>query len=287
MQAAPTNGYCIDFWMTSNKKYMAINTLMFDYDGTLTHERHIVPESLQQTLRILKDQGYTCTLNTGTPYPMISIKVGKQFVPNASMILEVGGRIVNSEGANLQLTPFTQPEIDQLDAIFGNNDIQLVAFTSTNGAQLYAYTQDTARLQHKYRNRFPEQWIYSTQQELYEAIRAYGTVRVAIEGTSKGFAIPVNILFTGSVLRNEHVYEFTSYGVNKGEAIHRWADMEHIDISRIAIFGDNLNDLDMFKQPVGMKVRVGNSCPELTPYATHQVENAEELDTLLQETFIY
>ncbi|MFB6225087.1 MAG: HAD family hydrolase [Candidatus Paceibacteria bacterium] len=265
---------------------MDIDALMFDYDGTLTKERHTIPENLQQTLRKLKEQSYTCTLNTGTPYPMLSVKVGEQFTPNASMILEVGGRIVDSNGVNCYLKPFAQQEIAELDTLLGDDQIQLVAFTPTEGAEFYVYTQDIARLQHKYRNHFPEQWIYHTQHELYEAMRAYGTVRVAIEGVDDHFQIPVNTSFSGSVLRNGRIYELTSYGVNKGEAIHRWAKIEHIAPSRIAIFGDNFNDLDMFRQPVGMKVQVGDSCPELTPYATHHVEDAEELDTFLQETFL-
>lgn len=265
---------------------MRIDALMFDYDGTLTTERHTIPHTLQQTIAALQANGYICTLNTGTPYPMLSVKVGEQFIPNAPMILEVGGRIVSPDGANRYVMAFSTEEVEAIASVVGRTDIRLMAFTPVDGTKFYVYTSDVTRLQEKYRNQFPFDWIYTDHRTWYDTLSQTGTVRVALEGAGEAFQVPEHMDFPGNVLRNGSVYELTSYGVHKGEAIHRWAAMERIDLSRIAIFGDNFNDVDMFRQNVGMKVQVGNACPELTPYATHQVKDAEELDTLLRHMFM-
>ncbi|PSO44241.1 MAG: hypothetical protein BRC23_01535 [Parcubacteria group bacterium SW_4_49_11] len=273
------------FYMTTG-----IRALVCDYDGTLTQERNIVPSALRDTLRELQANGYMCTLNTGLPYPMVPFKVGRQFTPNAAYMMEAGGRIVTPEGQTYYVAPMAEDEIAALDPYLARENLRMAAFTPVSGEAFFVYTTDPESVRARYRSpegkQFPDEWLLTDIHTFRHLIREKGAVRVAMEGSDDSFAIPTNGDMPGSVTRNSATYEVRSEGVNKGEVIGRWAKAHGLDLSQIAICGNDLNDLDMFQTGVGMKIRVGTDCLQLAEYATHQVTDAEELAVFLQNEFL-
>ncbi len=266
----------------------SIRALVFDYDGTLTKERNTIPSELQRTLVESKERGFLVTLNTGVPYPMLTFKVGEQMSANTSYMLESGGRIVHEE-KTYYIAPISSDGLQALSAVMRENDLRLAAFTPESGDAFFIYTDEPAYIQQRYQTAkytFPSDWIFTDKERFIRTLQEAGGARVALEGRDESFVLPTNGDIPGEITRNSVTYEVKAPGVTKGDVLKRWAKEQDLDLSQIAVFGNDMNDLEMFQTEAGMKVRVGSECLSLAQYATHQVKDAEELALFLRGYFL-
>ncbi|NLC96665.1 MAG: HAD family phosphatase [Erysipelotrichaceae bacterium] len=92
-----------------------------------------------------------------------------------------------------------------------------------------------------------------------------------------------DVLFDMDVSYSSNRYiEFNHKGVNKGEGLHKLAEILKVDVKEIIAIGDNLNDLSMIKE-AGLGIGVKNTVPDMIEYcdfiteATHNESAVSEV----------
>ncbi|WP_434341838.1 HAD family hydrolase [Mycoplasma putrefaciens] len=68
------------------------------------------------------------------------------------------------------------------------------------------------------------------------------------------------------------IYEFTNISATKGIAIKKMAEILEIDPEDIIVFGDNMNDMSMFKE-ISNSVAVGNAVDKIKKIAKYTTES--------------
>ena len=251
---------------------------VFDLDGTLTLQGKNIPHSLQNTIRALQRQGDLCTMATGNAFVQIVRNFKGQFIPNAPMILENGGRIEDIYESSIQEYPLEQYLIDMIPALVAENAISFFGFYGGIKEDYLMYSPH--ELTSESMVRIIGQQTRSVEQ-LCDWITEYRPVRFVFGIDSGVLNIPEG--FEGTLAPNVGTYEITAPDVDKGSSLAVLVDHLGLSWTDVSVFGNGYNDVSLFKTPAVTKVYVGDECPELEELATHQVEDALALEVFLRD----
>jgi len=257
---------------------MKPNLYVFDLDGTVTIESKAIPHSLQNTIRALQRQGDYCTMATGNAFVQIVRNFKGQFIPNAPMILENGGRIVDIYESTITEFPLEQSLIDTLPHFVTNNDITFLGFYGGIAEDYLMYSPH--ELTSESMVRIIGQQTRSVEQ-LLDWIEIYRPVRFVFGIESGQLHVPEE--FNGTLAPNVGTYEITAPNVDKGSSLSVLVDHIGMQWKDVAVFGNGYNDISLFQTPADTKVYVGDECPKLEELSTHQVEDALALDVFLRD----
>ncbi len=251
---------------------------VFDLDGTITNQSKIIPPILQNTLRALQRGGALCTMATGNAFVQIVRNFQGQFIPNAPMILENGGRIVDVYESSYQEFPIDQHTQSIIPTIIADNTVDFLGFYGSIKEDYMMYSP--YELTSNSLVRILGQQTRSVEQFM-EWVAEYSPVRIVFSLDSEPIVLPNH--FSATLAPNVGTYEITAPNINKGSSLQWLVEMLDIPWERVAVFGNGYNDISLFKTQASTKVYVGNECPELEQLATHRVINAYEVELFLRK----
>jgi len=273
--------------MTDPKKLLYVS----DLDGTLLDEEGQLSNDSVKRLNKLIDKGLNFTIATArnydSAYPLL-----KGLNIKHPVILFNGVYLTDlNTGANLQFSDFISFDIIRklvsiVDAhniepfIYSYGDKHLVYYRKANnpGAQSYLEIISSDQRAQKI-----DEFIFSQHERisgflLIDTNEALEPVYAELKSLYKD---ELNIYFARDV-SNPKFFWLQSFHqeANKGKMLKQMTQLLGIPLSSTVVFGDYLNDLDMFKV-AGYAIAVENALPEVKSSADHIISSNTEKGVIL------
>ncbi len=244
---------------------MSYKIVFFDIDGTLVNEEKVIPEDTVKAIQELKNRGIEPVIATGrAPYfikPLLE-KLGIE------SYVCMNGAYVVYKGEPIYRREIGKSSLEALVKLSGEHEHGLV-FEG-------------------------EHTFYSNKEEHPFIIDSVNSLKVDLPGYDPEFwqAESIYQVFLHCESHEEHLYEsvksdFTlirwhaqamdvlPLGGSKAEGIKAMLDRLNYTEHNAVAFGDGLNDKEML-QLVGFGVAMGNSHPEVLPYADYVTTHVDE-----------
>ncbi len=229
------------------------------------------------------NNGDVFTLATGRGYADATKLAGKEFISRLKipMVLEGGGRITDLHGKDFLRHPLFKNEIlesfDRATKEYKKNNLRYVGGCELNSKKynFFAVNQEVAEdLAKDYPKHCVE--FFKSIDCLRESFIKNGCVKLE-------FDVKIR---KKSDFKNTNFVESDSIGkvsknISKGSGVLSIANHFGIPLHLIAIAGNDINDISMFKLPVAIKISVGSKCPEIRELSTHHISSENELIPLL------
>lgn len=228
----------------------------FDIDGTLYNQKEFIPSALQG-IKELKEKGYHVFIATGRPevlvYPYLKIV-------NPDGFIGLNGGAAYLGDKKLYELFFTNETLsDLVNDVKLNND----AYTMLSPKEFVTNDLNNDVLVN-YINSFKIVGLQEKSLDFYK------------ENDIKAFVIHAkDFEFYFNKYKNLNFYKINDYGYevtentySKGTGCINVAKLLNVDIKDTYCFGDETNDISMFKT-CGVSVAMGNACDELKSVATH------------------
>lgn len=267
--------------------------LVFDIDGSLLVPGCPPPETTVRDITILQQNGIHTTVGSGRGYPRIMKNIAP-IKPNCPLICEDGGLLANHlDGSILVSHPLVAQYINTLKPVFESGDVFLAAFLPLGQSQYIFYSDSTkessefiASLSKPYSQSLCSQHYPVTEwpKFLLEATSTHKCVKISIKPKElKSLRFPEGI----EQSLNEGIHNVNPPGINKGTGVLDLAERLHIHLSEVVVIGNDYNDIPMFKLPVGAKVVVGNTCPDLLKFggSAYIATTPNEISPILHTIF--
>lgn len=244
---------------------MSYKIVFFDLDGTLFNEEKQIPADAAEAVRTLKERGVEPVIATGrAPYFFLPVLESL----GIDSYVSLNGAYVVYQGKPLLKRPIPRTNLEKLVALAGSNRHSLVF----EGGE--AYFTDTEA------HPFVEEAISS--------------LRVAMPGFDPVCWHNEDIyqVFLHCESHEEHLYEqlltelkmvrwhakaMDVLPADGSKALGIDMLLRHLNLrsDQAVAFGDGLNDKEMLKH-VGLGIAMGNSHPELLPFADYVTAHVDE-----------
>lgn len=256
-----------------------------DMDGTLLSPESEFSDDAVRRLNRLIDRGLKFTIATArnydSAYPLLqNVKL------NIPVILFNGVYLTEfHSGRNMQTSNFISLEIiEEMVAAVVPQGIDPFIYTygekhkiyyrniSNPGSQNYVDTLNGgARLHY-----VPEYQIHSSENiSGLLMIDKHATLEPIYHKLSKKYVSHLNMYFAEDIAVPGYYWlQVFHQCANKGSMVETLASHMNIPLSHVVVFGDYLNDLDMFKI-AGKAIAVGNALPEVKAAAHEIIGNNE------------
>lgn len=241
------------------KKY-----LFFDIDGTLTNpdNREIV-QSAVETLDKLRESGHFVGIATGRPYSFakaIATSVGvDNYVCSGGNTLVLHNQVVEDRPISKLEVLAIIKECQQQQvpfAITTENDVHMIS-----EYEEFQTLLENAKTLHKMNVVPPMD---------YENIPFYRRVFVALKNGK-----PINLPIKTLAASNYHKQFLTIEPDDKFLGIERMMNFMHAPIEDVVVFGDGVNDMQMF-QKAPFAIAMGNAIEEIKELADYITSNSNE-----------
>lgn len=253
-----------------------IKLIVFDVDGTLIDDNKNISPRTVSVLHELQQKDVSISLATGKTFPSVEDLV---------KLLNLKVPIILSNGALVQ-----QPNSEMVfsELLPGDVVTELFDVSESCSADLVLYTPDHI---FAIKETFNTDQMKALFKERIEAIGAWPAVQAHLSQVCK--AIFVNRLdipminrlkaklqktFDGRVTFSaaiQNSIEIMPFGISKKTGLVRLAGELHVAMDEIMVFGDQMNDLDIFEQ-AGIGVAVGNAVDEVKAIADYVVGSNNE-----------
>ena len=250
-----------------------MRALIFDLDGTLLDRSRRVSPANETALLHAKDAGFHLIIATSRPIRSI-----RRFVPgrllDAALIISLNGAAVFEPGSrNARLiAPIARELSPLLDAMTATGEPIRFSVETDGHRFASSETLDAASLW-DYHNATPDMVVP------LEALDPGQTTKVAVDGV--GRQIPKTLALAGQfetlrfIPADDHTFvNVVSSRVDKSLTLAGVARNAGIDLSRSVAFGDDLPDLDMFRQ-VGHSVAMANARPQVKALASEEIGDCD------------
>lgn len=257
-----------------NKKVKLIIT---DLDQTLLKGDKSVSEFALETLKKCKEQGISIAIATAR-----SDRAAKRYVDliKPDIVITNGGALARHNDEVIykyMLSPSTSDEL--IKECVQHADFEYVSVVTETGN--YSNSRDILESGGSYANvtynNFEKPLNNSTLKITVEAYNKKSALELAAKYSECSF-----LTYTG-----ENLCRFAHKDATKDYAIIKLAEHLNIDLTQIAAFGDDHNDIGMIKT-CGYGVAVSNAIEEVRQVATHITYSNEEdgVAGFIQENFL-
>ncbi len=272
--------------------------IALDLDGTLLKKDHTIGDATKKALRQAMESGHIVAIATGRP-PRAAIQVHRELQLTTPLIALNGAHIQFSDRPNDCIVTTLPQEIIE--------EIAVKAITlGSRGILAELGTHCVIR-----QNNPPILMDEEHEQFFYDAVVAespespavYQPLHTAWPGNAYSLLIQLprewhqymgewmnekwpDQLYTRSWRQPFDVIEVMSKKVSKATGLMEVERHYHIEANHIIAFGDEMNDLEMFRY-AAISVAMGNANPQLMPYATDVTDDCENdgIATYLNQRF--
>lgn len=246
-----------------------------DLDGTLLNERRQVSSYSNMILNQFDNVGIATGRNIFSVFKII-----KEVEINSHIILCNGACVFNKDLDSFEsIIPLDQDTYPLLEEIIENSKTKPIIIGFANNQPYFEY-KFNHNIQYdkflSYAKAYPSVLTpkvneYSFDQTIVEIIfyeKKEEILRIKNEIESK---LPGRFMFEcrHSIMVDDESFWFLAVfdkSVGKGQAIIDMAERYNVDLKNVYVFGDGLNDVDMFKLPVN-KIAVKNTVDEILALA--------------------
>lgn len=230
--------------------------LFFDIDGTLVDENKKMPESTQNTLKKLKENGHFIAIATSRPYVLTYQQANSLNIEN--YVCDGGdGIVINNE--IIEILPLNLK--DTLSLAKECLDHQLPIATSIDTTN-YRYSKDGLFI--KYNSSLADAFDFITKPD-FNVLEAKAIHKMCIHVTKEQeYLIP-------GLMKVPH-YRISETcilveAIDKYRGIIRMLELLGGNLQDVIVFGDGMNDIKMFEQ-APISVAMGNGVEPLKKKAT-------------------
>lgn len=262
-----------------------------DMDGTLLAPDSTFPDSAVKRLNRLIGKGLKFSIATARNYDSVyPLLQNVKF--NIPVILFNGVYLTEfHSGKNMQLSNFlSQDIIEDMVGTIVPRGIDPFIYTygekhkiyhrniTNPGSRNYVNTLNgEARLHY-----VPEYQIHSSENiSGLLMIDTHSTLEPIYQMFSKKYVSDLNMYFAEDIAMPGYYWlQVFHQQANKGKMVETLARHMNIPLSHVVVFGDYLNDLDMFKI-AGRAIAMGNALPEVKA-AAHQIIGSNESGAVVE-----
>lgn len=239
------------------KKYM-----FFDIDGTLTNpeSRQLVPSAVE-TLQKLKEKGHFVSIATGRPFAFAKGFANEVGVEN---YVCSGGNVIVVNQEVVEDRPISKQEVLDIIKVCKENNLPF-AITVTSDAQMISEYEEFENI---IANAKTMHTIKIVPPMDYESIESFRRVFIACK-EGDDIELPLKTLVASSY----HKYFLTIEPDDKFLGIERMMEHLHAPIEDVVVFGDGINDVQMFKQ-APLAIAMGNAIDEIKQLAHYVTDNS-------------
>ena len=248
-----------------------------DLDGTLLRSDEKISEFTNDTINTLVKEGMYFSYATARSYNTAK-KVTKGLNAKIPLIVYNGAIIVdNVTGEILASNYFNDEEITEiLDDLIKHN-VYPIVYSFINGVEKFSYVQQL--------NTDESQEFIDTRKndvrnnpvgnvsDLYNGNIFYMTCidkKEKLEPLYLKYKEKYHCVFQEDMYLHSQWLEIMPTEASKSNAISQLK--KHLDCDKVVVFGDGINDVDMFKM-ADEAYAVANACTELKQYSTQVIES--------------
>ena len=260
-----------------NNKYKIV---FIDIDGTLVNDEKIVPEENLKMIQTLKKNGIEVVLASGRPYHSIE-KYSTQVGAIPYIIGSNGGIVANFvEDKKIFSTNIEKENALEIAKLIKENNIYFTVTISgnllvedeqfsmtrenrnelvlVNSLEEYLKTNDAPVIKFS---------LMDDKKENLQKVRKLVLDRLNIDATEVDeFMIPKKYRKAENNYKLPYVMDIMPKGISKAKAIEELCKYLGIEIAQTVVFGDGLNDIEMFNVG-GYKVAMGNAADQIKELA--------------------
>ncbi len=231
--------------------------IFFDIDGTLIPEPvGEIPESAGRAIRIAREKGHICMINTGRSLALVGPDVTGDVEFDG--ILLGCGTMINFRGETLLHKTFTVKEAEEIISGLGKYRIDAVL----EGSEINFRDSDErifTDVFRKYIHQF-DHLHYKSFEEApghFDKFYAYADQREKMEAFSREFGDRLDF-----VDRKGGYFEIMPKGYSKASGMRYIAERLGIPMSRTVAIGDSSNDIPMFES-AAVSIAMGNATEDV------------------------
>lgn len=253
-----------------------IKNIYFDMDGTFLLKDKSILETNLEAIKILKSHKINVGIATGRHVFMLKREI-ELISPNLPLVAINGSLIIykNQKIFELFLDNYIACKlIKQLD------DLNLSFFVYTTD---HIYISNSESNYYKFLQQvmivFPKKWHWEIKETLdFELLKQSNIYKILIyfesdDEEKKILTIKKDKCFNFE--KSQHnLYDIYNSMASKGDALKFLADNNYIDLNETISFGDNENDISMFKK-TKYSVAMGNALDNIKKYATFITDSNE------------
>jgi HAD-superfamily hydrolase, subfamily IIB len=244
---------------------MSYKIVFFDIDGTLVNEEKEVPEDTVRAVRELKERGVEPVIATGRAPYFIRPLMDKLGIDS---FVSLNGGYVAYKGETLYQNAIPMPHLEKLVELSARHGHGLVF---EGEREFYANREDDP---------FITESVLSLKVELPgydpEFWRKSDVYQVFLHCESGDEALYESLKPDFTLIRwHDKAMDVLPGGGSKARGIAAMLERLGLAPDQAAAFGDGLNDKEMLEY-VGFGVAMGNSHPELLPFADYVTTHVDD-----------
>lgn len=247
---------------------MSYKVLFLDIDGTILMPDLTYSDSTKDAILQLKNAGIEVFIATGRPLHEIKELAGELHVDS---FIGYNGAMAVYKNETILSEPLTRKQIEEFLEIAQKHDHEAVLYTTERN---YFTNLDLPIVQ-EFNEYFGLRLNERLNDEVLDQILSLTVLNVP-PSEAKLYKTDENIRLAqvhgGGIT---HAYDILRYDVNKGEAVKKVLNRLNLSKDQAIAFGDGMNDKEML-QSVGESFAMGNSDPDLFPYAKHRTTSVTE-----------
>lgn len=243
---------------------------VFDIDNTLISHctgKSYMPESTRKALKLIKDLGHKAIIATGRTYNttlhiMKDIDVCDAVICNGSAIV-VGNEVVYNK-------PLRKEALEQFLSNIKEHGFPALAFDSHD---IYIYDDIKEKELFNQRvNPFVAPMFEGTNHSIkkFAFDRDYNSISIFTKENVNNFED------ISTTWYDEGGYELMDADSTKATGITKYIEEHNFNKDDVYVFGDNFNDISMFKEFYENSYVLGNACDEVKNHAKNICDHIDE-----------
>ena len=249
-----------------------IKYIFCDLDGTLLTDEKYLSEKNIEAINKAKDVGIKFVIATGRmPYLIDQIMntIGKEneyaICANGAVIYQGNGKVINSK-------PIDSDCVESIKLVARERHIGLFA---SNEKCVRCYNQnviETTKVEKHITlvELNDEQLDEFTSVPIYKMSLVHSDPQILNDASNH-----LDRVTNGRIKQAKSsvtTVEIVGDGCTKGEGIARFCEIQNVDLDRIIVIGDNMNDMSMFMK-AGCKACPANGCEQIKEMADYIAKN--------------
>ncbi|WP_027308981.1 Cof-type HAD-IIB family hydrolase [Caloramator sp. ALD01] len=252
--------------------------IVSDLDGTLLNSKHEISKENVKALRTAKENGYEVAIATGRIYTDV-LNILKKADIEAHIISGNGSTVHTIEGKKIKSWSIPKDELKAAIHWLIDNNFFLQLLTDKNVYLHYDFEntiKEDYKLAKSNNPKITKEYIDITMNLIFSqyGIKYFNNIDELLDSDLEfccissmsfdenklnyGREYVKNFKGLSSVISHKYNFELVSKDASKGNALEYLAKHLNISLNDVIAFGDNFNDVSMFKK-AGISVAMGNA----------------------------